>query len=144
MAEDMDMIKLETLVHQSFEEVFFTQVVGRVNSFLQNQSPATAVVMVPSLRDMHHDPVFPQPAFRKPTCSSLADFEVDERITFARNPETIRCRGVDIGLDNIDMLKYFSMGSLSNLPPTKRPGERMGECGACYFFFSAKQEALPY
>jgi DNA polymerase alpha subunit B len=113
--EKMDAVANATMLERTYEEIFFTEVVRRVNAFL-SKSPATAVVIVPSLADAHADMVYPQPRFEVPLDEDgRALYEVDERITFARNPETIRCRSVEFALSTADMLKYFSSSTANNL-----------------------------
>ena len=113
--EKMDAVANATMLERTYEEIFFTEVVRRVNTFL-GKSSATAVVIVPSLADAHADMVYPQPRFEVPLDEDgRALYEVDERITFARNPETIRCRSVEFALSTADMLKYFSSSTANNL-----------------------------
>ena len=105
---------------------------------------------VPSERDVHHDFVFPQPPFSVPrdevrgeprachthaapalTCGpccaqrGTAEFEINGNISFARNPSTVRCHGVDFGVASVDVLKYMNIATVSNAAAFKEPGRRL-------------------
>ncbi|OCT83985.1 polymerase (DNA directed), alpha 2, accessory subunit L homeolog isoform X1 [Xenopus laevis] len=63
------------------------------------------LVIVPSLRDVHHDPVYPQPPF---SCFEPAK-EDKERVHFVADPCTLSVNGVVIGMTSTDLL--FHMGA---------------------------------
>ena len=54
-----------------------------------------------------------------------AEYEIHGNISFARNPTTVRCQGVDFGVASIDMLKYMNIATLSNIQSVKEPGRRV-------------------
>jgi hypothetical protein len=54
-----------------------------------------------------------------------AEFEIHGNISFARNPTTVRCRGVDFGVASIDVLKYMNIATVSNMQSFKEPGRRV-------------------
>lgn len=114
------------LVELTHQEVFYERIVAQVNKFCLSGSPGTRVVMVPSERDVHHDFVFPQPPFSIPRDErGTAEFEIHGNISFARNPTTIRCKGVDFGVASIDVLKYMNIATVSNQQAFKEPGRRV-------------------
>jgi hypothetical protein len=58
------LIQDSKLIEQTYEEVFYDNVIAKINKALMgNASPNTRVVLVPSERDVHHDFVFPTPPF---------------------------------------------------------------------------------
>jgi DNA polymerase alpha subunit B len=119
-------IAASKLVHKTYEEVFFETVLSKVNTFVRVKSPGTRVVMVPSERDVHTDYVFPQPPMEMPRDEhGSALYEMHGNISFARNPSTIRCKGVDFGVVSADVMKFMNMVTLSNVASTKEPGKRM-------------------
>ncbi|KAE8732081.1 putative amino acid transporter [Hibiscus syriacus] len=50
-------------VNLSFDDIFQSEVLRMVQDYLEYMGPSTRLVMIPSVRDAHHDFVFPQPAF---------------------------------------------------------------------------------
>ena len=64
----------------------------------------TKVMMVPSVRDVHHDPVYPQPAFK----ASDLDGDVKEKVVCVSNPAMISCGGVTVAMTSHDILRHLS------------------------------------
>uniref|UniRef100_A0A6I8N3K0 DNA polymerase alpha subunit B n=1 Tax=Ornithorhynchus anatinus TaxID=9258 RepID=A0A6I8N3K0_ORNAN len=69
------------------------------------RSSGSHLVFVPSLRDVHHDLVYPQPPF---SCYELPK-EDRQRVLFVSDPCTLSVNGVVFGLTSTDLL--FHMGS---------------------------------
>ncbi|XP_076971869.1 DNA polymerase alpha subunit B [Tamandua tetradactyla] len=69
------------------------------------KSSGSHLVFVPSLRDVHHQPVYPQPPFSHPDLSR----EDKERVQFVSEPCTLSINGVIFGLTSTDLL--FHMGA---------------------------------
>ncbi|XP_057584542.1 DNA polymerase alpha subunit B isoform X2 [Hippopotamus amphibius kiboko] len=69
------------------------------------RSSGSHLVFVPSLRDVHHEPVYPQPPF---TCSDLPR-EDKKRVQFVSEPCTLSINGMIFGLTSTDLL--FHMGA---------------------------------
>ncbi|XP_038620322.1 DNA polymerase alpha subunit B isoform X4 [Tachyglossus aculeatus] len=69
------------------------------------RSSGSHLVFVPSLRDVHHDLVYPQPPF---SCYELPK-EDKQRVLFVSDPCTLSINGVVFGLTSTDLL--FHMGS---------------------------------
>ncbi|XP_018409803.1 PREDICTED: DNA polymerase alpha subunit B isoform X1 [Nanorana parkeri] len=63
------------------------------------------LVFVPSIRDVHHDPIYPQPPF---SCYETTK-EDKQRVHFVADPSTISVNGVAIGFTSTDLL--FHMGA---------------------------------
>ncbi|KAM9302327.1 DNA polymerase alpha subunit B [Gastrophryne carolinensis] len=63
------------------------------------------LIIVPSVRDVNHDPIYPQPPF---TCCDVAK-EDKQRVHFVADPCTISINGVAIGFTSTDLL--FHMGA---------------------------------
>ncbi|KAF9609088.1 hypothetical protein IFM89_012653 [Coptis chinensis] len=66
-------------IDRSFDDIFHSDILRRVQNYAKYMGSAARVVLVPSLRDAFHDFVFPQPAF---------DFHSDlkNQITCLTNP----------------------------------------------------------
>ena len=64
----------------------------------------TKVVLVPSVRDIHHHPVYPQPPFR----TSVMAAESKDKVMCLSNPTMLSCKGVTIAATSHDILKHLS------------------------------------
>ncbi|KAK9916416.1 hypothetical protein WJX75_002324 [Coccomyxa subellipsoidea] len=95
----------------TFEELFETQVLGRLREFVE-ASPGTQVLLVPSGRDAHADPVFPQAAF--PASGLPAS------IRQLPNPATFRLNEITFGVSSPDFLKQVSSQELAKGPTPDR------------------------
>ncbi|XP_040826879.1 DNA polymerase alpha subunit B [Ochotona curzoniae] len=69
------------------------------------RSSGSHLVFVPSLRDVHHEPVYPQPPF---SYSELSQ-EDKKRVQFVSEPCSLSVNGVIFGLTSTDLL--FHMGA---------------------------------
>ncbi|XP_054838025.1 DNA polymerase alpha subunit B isoform X1 [Eublepharis macularius] len=86
----------------SFEDVFKVC----MKSIIDNtKSAGSRLVIVPSLRDVHHDCIYPQPPF---SCYELSK-EDKQRVLFVSDPCTLEINGVVFGLTSTDLL--FHMGA---------------------------------
>ncbi|XP_022093161.1 DNA polymerase alpha subunit B-like [Acanthaster planci] len=71
----------------------------------------THLVIVPSLRDVHHDFIYPQPPFQIP--DSLPD---KDRLHFVSDPCTLSINGVVFGLTSSDILFHLGSEEISHPP----------------------------
>jgi DNA polymerase alpha subunit B len=78
---------------ETFEEVYASRVGAQVAEFAEREGVSTRVLLVPSTRDAHHDPVLPQPPL--PACAGAA--------TLA-NPAVFACDEVVVGCCAADWL----------------------------------------
>nr|XP_002723449.2 DNA polymerase alpha subunit B [Oryctolagus cuniculus] len=69
------------------------------------RSSGSHLVFVPSLRDVHHEPVYPQPPFSYPELAQ----EDRKRVRFVSEPCSLSISGVIFGLTSTDLL--FHMGA---------------------------------
>uniref|UniRef100_A0A8C8R4W0 DNA polymerase alpha subunit B n=1 Tax=Pelusios castaneus TaxID=367368 RepID=A0A8C8R4W0_9SAUR len=69
------------------------------------RSAGSQLVFVPSLRDVHHDYIYPQPPF---SCYELSKDD-KQRVHFVSDPCTLTINGVVFGLTSTDLL--FHMGA---------------------------------
>ncbi len=65
------------------------------------ESPRTHVLLVPSTRDAHHDPVFPQ--------SAMLDHALPRGIMELPNPATFQVNEVVVGVSSTDFLKQVRL-----------------------------------
>lgn len=79
------------------DEELFADVLFGVQSKMQGTK--TQIVLVPSTRDLHHDPVFPQPPFPSGLVPGLAG-----QFTFAPNPCTLRVADCVLGVCAEDVM----------------------------------------
>ncbi|XP_066466347.1 DNA polymerase alpha subunit B [Tiliqua scincoides] len=86
----------------SFEDVFKRCLKMIIEG---TRSAGSHLVFVPSLRDVHHHCIYPQPPF---ACFDLAK-EDKKRVLFVSDPCTLNINGVIFGLTSVDLL--FHMGA---------------------------------
>ena len=94
------------------------QVIERIDSYLVEHAQ-THVVLVPSIQDMHHQPVFPQSPFPAGSLHS----QHPDRYALLPNPATFRCNEVTVGVVSSDVLKHLSGQEVQKGPQGDRlPG----------------------
>ncbi|KAJ7307420.1 hypothetical protein JRQ81_009438 [Phrynocephalus forsythii] len=86
----------------SFEDVFKLCLQTIIE---RTRSAGSRLVIVPSLRDVHHVCIYPQPPFAGCELSK----EDKQRVLFVSDPCTLEVNGVVLGLTSVDLL--FHMGS---------------------------------
>ncbi|GJN13452.1 hypothetical protein PR202_gb00159 [Eleusine coracana subsp. coracana] len=108
-------------VDQSFRDIFYFEILRKVQDFTQYLANTVRVILIPSVRDAHHDFVFPQPAF---------DLNLPEdnthQITSLANPSLFSSNQIHFGCCTIDILKQLSGEEISRKPPGGKPGDRIG------------------
>ena len=72
------------------------QVLNKLRDFAEEDICRTSILLLPSIRDVHHDPVFPQPPFQSTLPPSIRALT---------NPATFRVNEVVIGAATADTLK---------------------------------------
>ncbi|XP_071696049.1 uncharacterized protein [Rutidosis leptorrhynchoides] len=94
-------------LNMTYDELFRIEVLRRLQDYVEYMGSAARVVLVPSVRDAHHDHVFPQPPF---------DIDVADpihQITCIPNPGIISANKVKIGCCSVDVLKQLSTDVVS-------------------------------
>ena len=81
------------------------QVLAKLRDFVEEDSCRTSIVLLPSIRDVHHDLVFPQPPFQSALPGSIHTLT---------NPATFRVNDITIGGATHDVLKQ--VGAIIVLP----------------------------
>ncbi|KAK9076199.1 hypothetical protein SSX86_004532 [Deinandra increscens subsp. villosa] len=94
-------------LNKTYDELFRIEVLKKLQDYVEYMGPAARVVLVPSVRDAHHDHVFPQPAFD----INLAD--INHQITCITNPGIITANKVKVGCCSVDVLKQLSTDMVS-------------------------------
>lgn len=82
-------------LEHTFEEVFASRVVAQLTQFCDKVGGKTRVVLLPSPKDAHHEPVFPQ---------GPMEFAAGSDITNLPNPCTFKYQGVVLGCSTVDWL----------------------------------------
>ncbi|WVZ88738.1 hypothetical protein U9M48_035222 [Paspalum notatum var. saurae] len=108
-------------VDQSFHDIFHFEILRKVQDFTQYLGNTVRVILVPSLRDAHHDFVFPQPPF---DLNLLED--ITHQITCLANPSLFSSNQIHFGCCTVDILKQLSGEEISRKPPGGKPGDRIG------------------
>ncbi|KAL4278613.1 hypothetical protein GQ457_03G026450 [Hibiscus cannabinus] len=106
-------------VDLSFDDIFQTEVLRKVQDYLEYMGPTARLVMVPSVRDANNDFVFPQPAF------NLDSLNVRHQITNLNNPGIFEVDQVKIGCCTVDILKHLSGEEMSRHWVEGKPNDRL-------------------
>ncbi|XP_076392479.1 DNA polymerase alpha subunit B isoform X3 [Megachile rotundata] len=96
---------------------FFDKILARITQCLQGKD--THVVLVPSNRDVHHDPVYPTPEFILNTHrigSNMAN------VYSMPDPCIISVEGLKIGITSVDVLRHLGQHEVSNMSGMDRVG----------------------
>eukprot|EP01102_Stenamoeba_stenopodia_P008336 TRINITY_DN2391_c0_g1_i1.p1 TRINITY_DN2391_c0_g1~~TRINITY_DN2391_c0_g1_i1.p1 ORF type:complete len:760 (-),score=242.06 TRINITY_DN2391_c0_g1_i1:1979-4099(-) len=103
------LIETGMLVDYTFDELFQLMVTEIVDELQTKNGSKMKVVFVPSLRDIHHIPVMPQPPFTLPTAIAS-----NSRVISASNPATLKIgNGVLVGVTSTDVLRHLSAFEIS-------------------------------
>lgn len=89
-------------VTETFEAIFSRCIESIVDG---TRSAGCQLVFVPSQRDIHHHPIYPQPPFTLPNLSK----DQAQRVTLVPDPCTLLIDGVTVGFTSTDIL--FHMGA---------------------------------
>eukprot|EP00877_Chromochloris_zofingiensis_P003455 jgi/Chrzof1/1310/Cz10g02170.t1 len=101
----------------TFERLFRDQVVGRLMSWQQGLQCPCQVVLIPSVRDVHHHPTFPQPAFDFQAAAAVAS---SGQLVSLQNPCTLRLDGLALSCVTQDVLRHLSASELQRGPASDR------------------------
>lgn len=107
----------------TYQELYERNVVARLSEFVETQmeenerngTKVTQVVMIPSTRDVHHTPVYPQPAL--PSLCGVVPEHVLPFIHLAHNPASVRVGGVRVAAGSVDTLMLLGAQELARIPP---------------------------
>ncbi|TVU51822.1 hypothetical protein EJB05_03267 [Eragrostis curvula] len=108
-------------VDQSFNDIFHFEILRKVQDFAQILGNTVRVILIPSVRDAHHDFVFPQPAFDL----NLPE-DITHQITSLSNPCLFSSNEIHFSCCTVDILKQLSSEEISRKPPGGKPGDRIG------------------
>ncbi|CAK4705161.1 unnamed protein product [Aphanomyces euteiches] len=88
----------------SFDDLFLFKIVAKFNTLL-SELPNCQLVLIPSVRDVQHPYVFPQPPFdRKKTFEGLDSPDYQRRVHLFPNPCTFTINGTVFGAISSDIL----------------------------------------
>ncbi|XP_066499767.1 DNA polymerase alpha subunit B [Hoplias malabaricus] len=99
-------------VTETFETIFYRCMDSIVDG---TRGTGCKLVFIPSLRDIHHHYIYPQPPF------SLPDLKDDvQRVTLAPEPCTLLIGGVTLGLTSTDILFHMGAEEISSATGSDR------------------------
>ncbi|XP_066358265.1 uncharacterized protein [Miscanthus floridulus] len=124
-------------VDQSFHDIFHFEILRKIQDFTQYLGNTVRVILIPSVRDAHHDFVFPQPFFNVLSTSISNDIfvcsfdlnlpeDITHQITCLANPCLFSSNKIYFGCCTVDILKQLSGEEISRKPPVGKPGDRIG------------------
>lgn len=99
----------------SYEDFFLFKMVAELDKCL-DACPALHIVLVPSLKDAHHDHVFPQPPF----ANVMEKVSASERLHCVSNPATFSLNGIVFGTSSVDTLYQLGSQELVRKAPTSK------------------------
>jgi len=94
----------------------FEEVINRIGAVVIEETESTELLLVPSLRDVHHDKVYPQPPYQLPEKME------HDRLHCLANPSTFTVKEMVIGVNTADILMDLSKQETSR----GQSGDRMG------------------
>ncbi|KAM2018383.1 hypothetical protein ACFX1T_021332 [Malus domestica] len=106
-------------VDRSFDEIFQTEILRRLQDHVEYMGSHARVVLVPSIRDANHDFIFPQPAF------DIHPPDLKHQISSLTNPGFFEADQVKIGCCSVDVLKHLSAEEISRVPKDGKPSDRL-------------------
>ncbi|KAE8770137.1 DNA polymerase alpha subunit B [Hordeum vulgare] len=106
---------------QSFHDIFRFEILRKLQDFTQYLGYNVRVILVPSVRDAHHDTVFPQPAF-----DLHLPEDITQQITCLSNPSLFSSNEIQFGCCTVDILKQLSGDEISRKPPGGKAADRIG------------------
>lgn len=111
-------------VDRTFAEIFQEEVLRRIEDYCDEMGSGARVVLVPSIRDAHHDFVFPQPPF---DLTSLKG--PHNQITSLGNPSQFSLNELTIGCCTVDVLRHLSSEEAARVP-AGATGDRLARLAA--------------
>ncbi|XP_010531637.1 PREDICTED: DNA polymerase alpha subunit B isoform X2 [Tarenaya hassleriana] len=105
-------------VDATFDEVFQTEVLSKLQDYAECMGSEARVVLVPSIRDANHDFVFPQPPF------DIRIPDLEHQIISVSNPGTLEANQVKVGWCSVDVVKQLSGEEIAR-NPSGVTGDRM-------------------
>ncbi|XP_041037923.1 DNA polymerase alpha subunit B isoform X2 [Carcharodon carcharias] len=113
----------------TFQEVFKQCMKGIIEG---TRGSGSHLVFVPSLRDVHHDFVYPQPPFH---CFEPLK-EDKERVHFVSDPCTLNINGVVFGVTSTDVLFHMGTEEINSYYPLYPPAEEMNIDYECFQLYA--------
>lgn len=96
---------------RTFQEIFQEEVVTRIEDYCDEMGSGARVVLLPSIRDAHHDFVFPQSPFNM---TRLKD--PNHQITSLGNPGLFSLNELTVGCCTVDVLRHLSSDETARVP----------------------------
>ncbi|GAA0154934.1 DNA-directed DNA polymerase [Lithospermum erythrorhizon] len=94
-------------INLTYDEMFQREIIGRLQDYVECMGSTVLVILVPSVRDAHHDFVFPQPPFE------VYPSEIRHQIHSITNPGTFSANQVNVACCTVDILKQLSAEEIS-------------------------------
>ena len=100
------------LLEETFDQIYESRVAAQLADFSSKVDGVTKILLVPTPRDVHHDPIFPQGPMPDNT----------EDITHLPNPCTFKCNDVVLGCSSVDWLMSCTKEEISR---ASKPADRL-------------------
>lgn len=110
------LIRDDSSLQLSYDELFESL----LEKITKGVPGTTQVILIPSLEDVFHDFVYPQPPFVIPQ-------QYSSNISSVSNPCILQCNGVTIGINNIDLISHVA-NRMYKTKPFKQVVDRALSC----------------
>ncbi|KAG8365945.1 hypothetical protein BUALT_Bualt17G0024700 [Buddleja alternifolia] len=98
------------IVDETFDEIFQHEILAKLQDYVEYMGSSVRVILMPSIRDANHDPVFPQPAF------DIHPTDFNHQIYSISNPGTFSANEVKVACCTVDILKQLSAEEICRNP----------------------------
>ncbi|CAA0841486.1 DNA polymerase alpha 2 [Striga hermonthica] len=98
-------------VDQTFDEMFHLQILEKLQDYVECMGSVARVILMPSIRDAHHDFVFPQVHILVFCVKLNADFYLTRNNVICYNTD------VNVACCTVDILKHLSAEEICRNPP---------------------------
>ncbi|KAL4552225.1 hypothetical protein Ndes2526B_g06451 [Nannochloris sp. 'desiccata'] len=106
------------LLEESFDQIYESRVAAQLADFSSRVGGSTRVLLLPSPKDVQHDPTFPQ----GPMTFDGAIFNAKNQLTNLPNPCTFKCNDVVMGCSTVDWLMSCTKEEISQ---SSKPADRL-------------------
>jgi DNA polymerase alpha subunit B len=107
------------LLEETFDQIYESRVAAQLAEFSSRVGGSTRILLLPSPKDVHHDPTFPQGPMTFDVFSTAA---AEKEITNLPNPCTFKCNDMVMGCSTVDWLMSCTKEEISQ---SSKPADRL-------------------
>jgi DNA polymerase alpha subunit B len=110
------------LLEESFDQIYQSRIVAQLADFSSRVGGSTRILLLPSPKDVHHDPTFPQGPMTFDGIITAAAVTAEKELTNLPNPCTFKCNDVIMGCSSVDWLMSCTKEEISQ---ASKPADRL-------------------